>query len=301
MLVGLLLPAVQQAREAARIMQCNNHLRQMGIAAMNLESSQRTFPSGGWSAPWVGDPDQGLGKNQPGSWLYSLLPFVEQQALWALGQDGVEETNDFQKSSAATRAQTPIGLFYCPSRRPAILYSSKGLSANNMSSIDSCAKHDYAANAGDCYQQIYPSNIVEGKKMDTKGVTYETGVVFIKSGCTLGEIRDGTTNTYLFGEKFINADHYTDSKAEGDDNSAWHGGDNDKLRRTQYDASGSYAPRQDQPGANLAIHFGSVHSGSFGMAMCDASVQRISYRIDPLVHSYLGTKADGHVANWNQP
>ncbi|MDO5112924.1 MAG: DUF1559 domain-containing protein [Planctomycetia bacterium] len=48
MLVGLLLPAVQQAREAARQMQCNNHLRQLALAALNVESSARTMPSAGW-------------------------------------------------------------------------------------------------------------------------------------------------------------------------------------------------------------------------------------------------------------
>ena len=80
-LIAMLLPAVQAAREAARQMQCANNLRQLGVAAMNHESAVGRFPTGGWGWYWIGDPDRGTSSAQPGGWIYNLLPYMEQQSL----------------------------------------------------------------------------------------------------------------------------------------------------------------------------------------------------------------------------
>src|SRR5688572_12268192 len=84
-LVGLLLPAVQAAREAARATQCQNQLKQLSLAVINHHDTVKHFPSGGWGYTWAPDPDLGTGKKQPGGWVYSILPFIEQQALADLG------------------------------------------------------------------------------------------------------------------------------------------------------------------------------------------------------------------------
>ena len=70
-LVALLLPAIQAAREAARRTQCQNHMKQLALACMNHESTHKHLPSGGWGWDWVGDADKGFGEDQPGSWLYN--------------------------------------------------------------------------------------------------------------------------------------------------------------------------------------------------------------------------------------
>src|SRR5262245_55982395 len=72
-LVGLLLPAINSARESSRRTACENNLHQIAIAVNLHEGAQHTFPTGGWGANWVGDPDAGFGPRQPGGWIYNIL------------------------------------------------------------------------------------------------------------------------------------------------------------------------------------------------------------------------------------
>src|ERR1700752_1460812 len=77
-LVALLLPAVQAAREAGRRTQCHNHLKQLSLAMQNYKTTQGAVPTGGWGWHWMGNPDGGYGKNQPGSWVYTIAPLIEE-------------------------------------------------------------------------------------------------------------------------------------------------------------------------------------------------------------------------------
>src|SRR5271165_3556364 len=80
-LIALLLPAVQAARESGRRVQCSNNLKQLGLGVLQHVDTCGRFPSDGWGWGWVGDPDHGNRMGQPGGWIYNTLPFIEQQAL----------------------------------------------------------------------------------------------------------------------------------------------------------------------------------------------------------------------------
>lgn len=307
MLVGLLLPAVQKAREAARQLQCSNNLKQMGLAAANLETMHGSFPSGGWGVGFVGDPDLGFGSSQSGGWAFSLLPFLEQQALWSLGSNGAIETDDVQKEGASTRAQTVVNVFSCPSKRASILYPYTGNNLFNMAPVKTCMKGDYAGNAAFGSATWYISTSPKPPfSTNVEGMTYPgstaasqtAGIIFQKSVVAYSEITDGSSHTFFLGEKYVSPDHYTTGRAGGDDLTLYCGPDNDTYRLTTYSSTTSHtAPRQERSGLDSGTLFGSSHSGTVGFAMCDASVQRIQYNIDPFVYSCLGCRNDGEVAS----
>ncbi len=84
-LIGLLLPAVQSARESGRRTQCANNLKQLTLGARQHETAHTYFPTGGWANTWSGDPNYGTGQTQPGGWTYNILPFIEQQPVHDMG------------------------------------------------------------------------------------------------------------------------------------------------------------------------------------------------------------------------
>src|SRR5688500_15583906 len=85
-LVALVLPAIQAARAAARRTQCKNNVKQIAVACLNFESTHKTFPTGGWSWRWMGDPDKGYGPQQPGGWIYQAAPYLEEQIVFDISK-----------------------------------------------------------------------------------------------------------------------------------------------------------------------------------------------------------------------
>src|SRR5207248_8137969 len=113
-LVGLLLPAVQKVREAAARVQCQNNLKQIGLAFHNHHGVHGFFPTGGWewwSTPTYVNGRPAVGEQQHAGWGFQVLPFVEGDTAWRGGQ----AANDLDR--VRTAVGTTNKLFFCPSRR----------------------------------------------------------------------------------------------------------------------------------------------------------------------------------------
>ncbi|MEM8863965.1 MAG: DUF1559 domain-containing protein [Planctomycetota bacterium] len=328
-LIALLLPAVQSAREAARRTQCKNQLRQIGLSCMLHVDTHGFLPGGGWGQFYPADARRGFGEKQPGSWCFSVLAYLEAGNLAALGKglDGAE----FQQASIAMHS-TPVPTFYCPSRRaptgrPVIWGTIR--EQPWVADLDSVPKSDYAANSGDSlhhastsigasfwqplsYAQLNSGNPSWTKTNNptlTNAKFYQSGVIHYRSEIRLAQIVDGTSKTYMIGEKFLSPTVYESVENAnevweryGDNQSAFVGFEWDNHRVAWAPDSlyseENYRPRQDT--ADLsddlkyanAHAFGSAHPGGLNMAYCDGSVDVLSYDIDSTVHRRQAVRED---------
>jgi prepilin-type N-terminal cleavage/methylation domain-containing protein/prepilin-type processing-associated H-X9-DG protein len=309
-LIALLLPAVQAAREAARRLQCSNHLKQIALGSLAHESAYGFLPTGGWGPTWVGDPDHAAGKRQPGGWIYCLLPFIEQEPLYMLGA-GAGTDNGKRAAANSQRIATPVVTFDCPTRRPTAAYPGGYWGPPNYCSGPNPgqAKTCYAMNVGDTNKTViwmsWPTTFDQGddSSFSWSSTSDITGICFQRSEVTMACIRDGASNTYLAGEKYINPDYYLDGGDPGDDWSMYTGQQDDIVRSVGWPdksySSGYYPfpPKQDTPGVTDNNVFGSAHAGGLNMAFCDGSVHTISYTIDSEIHRRLGNRADGQTVD----
>ena len=297
-LIALLLPAVQAARESARQIKCAGNLKQLGLAGLNHNDTHGHFPSGGWGWFWVGDPDRGFGRQQPGGWVYNVLPFIEQQGLWELASDGDADHLTAQQLQAANRVcKTPLALLSCPSRRSSMAYPNPwsgnfvAYNANQNSSSDNVqVRADYAANCGSQNANQWnggPTSLEGAKTFGWAADSTCNGVSYQGSEVRLSDITDGTTFTFFVGEKYLNPDHYATGMDPADNESMYTGFNNDNFRNT-YEQ-----PREDTPGYGHERLFGSAHSGGCHFVFCDGSVHLINYSIDTQVYRLLGNRKDG--------
>jgi prepilin-type processing-associated H-X9-DG protein len=283
-------------------MECSNHLKQLGLAMLTHESAHGFLPSGGFGWMWTGDPDRGSGPDQPAGWNYSLLPFIEQKAVHVMGTDGSRDTiTDTQRDGAWRRDQVPIPCFVCPSRRANIVYPRpKGMTYTNGKQIVTAAVLDYAANAGDTavYWQSGPGSISEAAGFNYSPTDTNTGISYARSRVKIGDIKDGTTNTYLIGEKHVAVNRYSTGQCPADDFGMYEGCAFDTYRWCTYNASGgSETPTRDQQNVDLTNRFGSAHSGGCQFVFCDGSVTSISFSIDAQLNARLANRGDGQVVS----
>ncbi|QDT68912.1 Type II secretion system protein G precursor [Planctomycetes bacterium MalM25] len=328
-LVAMLLPAVQAAREAARRTQCKNNMKQIGLSMQNFVDTFRVFPTGG-DVPWpklenyLTDSGGAPGPEKMGiGWGYQILPYLEEGPLHDV---------------LTTRALmgTVVNLYVCPSRRGAAPGVTNGDTGNGsdddlagvviLSDYASATPCGFLAAPEDNPVEITTAHPLKTRRLtlfNLQGAnTWEVpdnrrwdGVIVrtpwnfkqnrpaqnVTKPVKIARITDGTSHTLLVGEKLVRSDLY-DGGTWSDDRGWTDGWDPDTVRST------CVRPFSDSDGeiyANNAIYadssvynFGSAHSGGFNATFADGSVRLVNFDIDLESFNRLGDRRDGEVIDY---
>ena len=304
-LVALLLPAVQAAREAARRTQCMNNIRQLAIGVLNFESAKGSLPAGGVTNGNCCSARSGA------SWTIFVLPYIEQQQLYDLydfddfNEDPADSDGDGLQNSVVREYN--LQAHNCPSDMET---DQLGKPASGPGSNLNYARGSYRGNSGLCTSQsraFWDSSSQQNQNYD-----YERGPLpgignlsgwSIKKPTKLVEITDGTTNTVMLGEK----SHTTISEEGRRRQTFW------AYTYTSYNRSLTFLQTRSiisdydrclKIGGAFGTNpckrsWGSIHAGGgFNVAMCDASVQFINDDVDIFLFGAMSTIAGEEVVDF---
>lgn len=323
LLMGLLVPAIQSARESSRRVSCGHNLKQIGIAVQHHVSANSFFPTDGWAPDYIGDPDKGVGWQQPGGWMFNILPYFDQMPIFQM-QTGLSGTA--RAKAAVNMMKTVIPGAQCPSRRAAAaLPNSISVGVGNsffgitVNLPPVMAKADYAVNAGTkivyygsplCPQTSCPTvwalnwsrhgpptyaagTTGDAPKAWGEVMAYNTGVSFAGSTVTPAHVRDGLGFTYFCGEKYLQPLDYLTGAGNGDAWNPYLGDVGDNCRW------GAQAPLQDSVGYDppYPYGFGSAHADAVNMLLCDGSVRAVAYTISGTTHANLSNRKDAQIVS----
>lgn len=317
-LIGMLLPAVQQVREAARRVTCANQIRQQVLALHNFESTYQKFPSAHlinpswWGGPFdVDPPPNGISNNYPNggafwSWMMSIAPFMEQNNL--------HDMCNFSSSGASWPwwQTMPDGHVILSASCPILTCPS------DQRGDEKCQTEDWDGNPVEVAITSYLAVSGTDSYKQSGG---QNGMIYVNSGTTFGSVTDGTTNTVIIGERTPAADlGYGWQWAGAGDNVQGESdvvlGVHERIAVGWGGAPSKYATDYFRPGKNNTegnlhrFHFWSSHPGGATWGMADGSVQFMTYGVDsgnngsngyePTVLEKLSTRAGGEVGtNWN--
>ena len=256
-LVGLLLPAVQASREAARRSQCSNNLKQIGLALQNHHNSFKEFPPG----TQYGDDDYG--------WGCMILPMLEQGQIRERIDIAADEPGVTIPFQAGVTDQV-LSSFICPS--------------NPMDMLNSPIRGDVGGHGRSDYKGCLGSG--------GGAITGMFGKIkYFAKPTRIKDVLDGTSHTFAVG------DGYTKFMIEidGPDHPNAHDfgvwiGTNSQHQNVVAETDLKHIPNGDRDDS-----FASSHPGGVQMAFADGSVQYVSENVDMETYSYLGDKADGNI------
>ena len=282
-LIALLLPAVQSAREAARRAQCLNNLKEIALAAHLFHEAHGQLPPG-------------KVEDRYPTWAVFLLPQLEQQNVfdeWNLKKVYWEQT------AAARTAGPPV--FACPTRRRPGTLSTDGDPDRNSGVHHPGLTCDYGGNAGDNGPGAHwlgkwasgnPNgaivNPIQGQPINLDW----------RFGTDFAMIRDGLSNTLLFGEKHVPEDALNIGAGVSSDSDFLTAGGDGSIYNGDFELhymrpAGPNNPLARGPRDPLAANFGSWHPGAVNFALCDGSVRPLSVEISATVLGNLANRASG--------
>ena len=285
-LVALIMPAVQQAREAANRTHCINNLKQMGLASQEYHDSFGTFP-GGWFCDTVNDAN--------------CIPTVAQAYMWngltglmlklELGNIYNElnlslTTNDLSNSTGIRRT---MNVFVCPSNRRAVVVASGNTTNNALKYGPSDYRGNMAAGFNVGITPTYssgntdPTNTLDSSNQPLLGI-FDNGLTYMNSAISIADVTDGTTNTVLMGESL--ALQSTWAKAS------------DCCVRTTIDRT------INKPivlnAQNYYTYWSSKHPGCVNFLRCDGGVSTVTNSIQRLVLVKMMTRSGGEAISADQ-
>jgi prepilin-type N-terminal cleavage/methylation domain-containing protein/prepilin-type processing-associated H-X9-DG protein len=326
-LVALLLPAVQAAREAARRSECANTLKQLSLGLLNHADTRKYFPVGGevgYTRDQNGQYVEGGFKNNPlgagafnnvqASWLAAILPFIEEQAVYdSMPPEGTVGRITFEWILKLPSRMPPvIDLFRCPSDG----WELNLPHANYTGSIGPVCHTSGLCNAILFPCEVFnsywdPVNIDEGwwgspcaggQQCPQYGMFGRWGIYRVEQK----DVLDGTSKTLLIGEKRPSYEGHSAYIAKHV-SVGWWAGANSGYAHGNSTIPINYPINPDQinctPGDrnidnyNTSMGFSSFHPGGAQFALVDGSVRFIQESIDTITLSFLAHKSDGNIIN----
>jgi prepilin-type N-terminal cleavage/methylation domain-containing protein/prepilin-type processing-associated H-X9-DG protein len=290
-LIALLLPAVQSAREAARRITCANNLKQLGVAMASYESARGLLPPGGlWREP----PPSNL-LIRKGSIFIHLAPYMEYQYLY----DAIDFNYPIDKATSTSGkriAAQVIPTLVCPSddHPPTILTSPYGTTVDEME----VALHNYSASRGPCAlcpcSCVHPFDSYAMANYDECESTGFVGPFTRRCICMkLSEVTDGLSRTIFIGEiRPLCSWHGDNGWATSNNGSGY----TSTIIPINYDScdENSTDPCRRPDNWNTGDGFKSSHPGGAQFVYGDGSVHMLQESIDHQLYQYLGAIADGH-------
>jgi prepilin-type N-terminal cleavage/methylation domain-containing protein/prepilin-type processing-associated H-X9-DG protein len=272
-LIGLLLPAVQKVREAAARTKCFNNLKQIGVALQNYHDTAKAFPAG-YNSGISGTTDTGPGWG----WAAAILPQIEQGSL----SSTIHFDQPIESAINAAPRVTPLALYLCPSDTALPTWTTSSYSAGGMPGPPICtvASANYVA----VYGHSDPTSGLSDPASSAEGCFFRNSQIAIK------DITDGTSNTFLVGERSVQMGPAT-----------WVG----SVTGAQIYTAG-FGAVEDGPGMTLgqvnrppgssdqeANEYSSRHSGGANFLFADGHVTFIAAGIDRTIYKALATRANG--------